>query len=383
MAWRGSVWKWTQTELISSRNVTFRRCRLDQSNQQRCGFRREAKRPESKQSNVSQETQIPSPAEAAHKPPPKIVRPSLIKPIMFTVGFTGCSFGTAAILQYETLRSRVQRKKEEEESEKMLQGSQDMVYWHNWWNELTSVQRQLLVLMSAVDDFWKSLSEGQKTVTGIIAANVVVLCCWRVPSLQRKMIKYFTANPASKSQCLPMFLSTFSHYSAFHLMANMYVLWTFSSTIVSLFGREQFLAMYMSAGVISSMVSYMCKTASLRFYPSLGASGAIMSVLAAVCTKVPDATLGIIFLPMVTFTAANALKAIVAMDTAGLILGWRFFDHAAHLGGALFGIWYVAYGHNLIWRRREPLIKFWHDIRSPGSGRSGPAGGPVNGPGPR
>lgn len=34
----------------------------------------------------------------------------------------------------------------------------------------------------------------------------------------------------------------------------------------------------------------------------------------------------------------QALKAIVALDTAGLIMGWRFFDHAAHLGGALFGM---------------------------------------------
>lgn len=35
----------------------------------------------------------------------------------------------------------------------------------------------------------------------------------------------------------------------------------------------------------------------------------------------------------------QALKAIVALDATGLILGWRFFDHAAHLGGALFGMW--------------------------------------------
>lgn len=30
-----------------------------------------------------------------------------------------------------------------------------------------------------------------------------------------------------------------------------------------------------------------------------------MAVLAAVCTKVPEAKLGIIFLPMITFTAGN------------------------------------------------------------------------------
>ena len=35
-----------------------------------------------------------------------------------------------------------------------------------------------------------------------------------------------------------------------------------------------------------------------------------MAVLAAVCAKVPEAKLGIIFLPMVTFTAGNVSDAV-------------------------------------------------------------------------
>ncbi|CAJ1072175.1 presenilins-associated rhomboid-like protein%2C mitochondrial isoform X1 [Xyrichtys novacula] len=357
MALRGCVMKWAKTEFIRTTNTSSRSSRLSPHNQQRCGFRREAKRPETKKGNVNQETNpsppesgapAPAPPPPLPPPPPRVPRPTLFKPFMFTVGFTGCSFGAAAILQYETLKSRVQSAKEEEESEKLVQGSQDMAYWHDWWNQLSSFQRQLILMMSMVDDFWSSLSEGQRTVTGIIAVNAIVLCCWRIPSMQRSMVKYFTSNPASR--------------------------------------KEQFLAVYMSAGVISTMVSYMCKTATGRLYPSLGASGAVMAVLAAVCAKVPEAKLGIIFLPMVTFTAGNALKTLIAMDTAGLILGWRLFDHAAHLGGALFGVWYVAYGHKLIWRKREPLVKLWHDMRSPVSGGSRPGGGPGvsgAGPGPR
>ncbi|XP_069574436.1 presenilin-associated rhomboid-like protein A, mitochondrial isoform X1 [Brachyistius frenatus] len=391
MAWKGCVMKWAKTEFIRSQNTTSRSSRLNPYNQQRCGFRRDAKRPDTKKGNVTQETNASSceAGVAGHPPPPKVPSP-LFKPLMFTVGFTGCSFGAAAILQYETLRSRVQTAKDDAESEKLIQGSQNRTHWHNWWNQLSGFQRQLILLMSTVDDFWSSLTEGQKTATGIIAVNAVVLCCWRIPSMQRSMIKYFTSNPASKTRCLPMVLSSFSHYSIIHMVANMYVLWTFSSGIVSLLGKEQFLAVYLSAGVISSLVSYMCKTATGRFYPSLGASGAVMAVLAAVCAKVPEAKLGIIFLPMVTFTAGNALKALVAIDTAGLILGWRLFDHAAHLGGALFGVWYVAYGHKLIWRKREPLVKLWHDIRSPGGRGSRPGGGPGvsggaegGGPGPQ
>ncbi|XP_059200089.1 presenilin-associated rhomboid-like protein A, mitochondrial isoform X1 [Centropristis striata] len=376
MAWRGYVMKLTKSELIRTTNTTPRSYRLNPHNQQRCGFRREAKRPDTKKENVIQETKV-SPSEAstpAPPPPPKAPRPTLFKPLMFTVGFTGCSFGAAAILQYETLKARVQTAKDEEESEKLLQGPQDMKYWHDWWKQLSGFQKQLILLMSMADDFWSSLTEGQRTVTGIIAVNAVVLCCWRIPAMQRSMVKYFTSNPASKTRYLPMVLSSFSHYSIIHMVTNMYVLWTFSSGIVSLLGKEQFLAVYLSAGVISTMFSYVHKTGTGRLGPTLGASGAVMAVLAAVCVKVPEAKLGIIFLPMITFTAGNALIGLVATDLVGLYFGWQLLDHAAHLGGALFGIWYVEYGHKLIWSKRQPLLKLWHDMRSPGGSR--PGGGP-------
>uniref|UniRef100_A0A8C7V1I0 rhomboid protease n=1 Tax=Oncorhynchus mykiss TaxID=8022 RepID=A0A8C7V1I0_ONCMY len=164
-----------------------------------------------------------------------------------------------------------------------------------------------------------------------------------------------------KTLCFPMLLSTFSHYSFFHMAANMYVLWSFFSSIVSMLGREQFMAVYMSAGVISTMFSYVCKTASGRLGPSLGASGAIMTVLAAVCTKMPEAKLAIIFLPIYAFSAGNALKAIVVMDTAGLVLGWQYFDHVAHLGGALFAhLWYIQLnGHDL---ERHTPVYISHEV---------------------
>ncbi|CAL8281786.1 unnamed protein product [Lota lota] len=362
MAWRRCVLQLIKTELITSAKASPRDTRLNPHNQQRCAFRREAKRTDTKKGNVPQETELasskvggPVNVKSPLKPPPAhppAARPTLLKPFVFTIGFTGCSFGVAAIMQYESLKWRFHTGRDEE------------------------LKRQLILLLSSVGDLWSSLSEGQRAAAGIIAVNALVLCCWRIPSMQRTMIKYFTSNPASKTRCLPMILSSFSHYSVVHMAANMYVLWTFSSSIVSILGREQFLAVYLSAGVISNMISYCCKTATGRLYPSLGASGAVMTVLAAVCAKVPEAKLGIILLPMVTFTAGNALKALIALDTVGLIMGWRFLDHAAHLGGALFGVWYVAYGHKVIWRKREPFVKLWHNIRSHGSGGRRPGSGP-------
>lgn len=67
--------------------------RLTPYSQQRCAFRREAKRPETKKGNVDKETNN-TPSEAADgvppgqavPRPPRVPRPTLFRPLMFTVG---------------------------------------------------------------------------------------------------------------------------------------------------------------------------------------------------------------------------------------------------------------------------------------------------------
>lgn len=44
------------------------------------------------------------------------------------------------------------------------------------------------------------------------------------------------------------------------------------------------------------------------------------------------------FLPMLNFAAGDAIFGILALDMLGILLGWKMLDHAAHLGGALFGM---------------------------------------------
>ncbi|KAM6326444.1 LOW QUALITY PROTEIN: presenilin-associated rhomboid-like protein, mitochondrial [Podargus strigoides] len=331
--------------------------------EQRQGFRRARPRPEEPPAAATAAEARPGPLSPRRSlcplpPPARAGRPSprrLVKPFFFAVGFTGSAFASAAIWQYESLKSRIQTYFEEARAD--------------WLDKIRPQKRG--DFRKQVNSWWNNLTEGQRTVTGIIAANVFVFCLWRLPGMRRTMFTYFTSDPSSRALCSPMLLSTFSHFSLFHMAANMYVLWSFSSSIVSLLGCEQFIAVYLSAGVISTFVSYAAKMVTGRFEPSLGASGAVMTVLAAVCTKMPEAKLAIIFLPMFTFTAGSALKAIIAFDTAGLALGWRLFDHAAHLGGALFGMWYVTHGHELIWKNREPLVKAWHEMRTKNTGKGG------------
>ncbi len=56
--------------------------------------------------------------------------------------------------------------------------------------------------------------------------------------------------------CRSMFLSMFSQHGLIHFAANMYVLWSFTPTVTAMLGREQFLAMYLTAGRSNS--SWQC-----------------------------------------------------------------------------------------------------------------------------
>lgn len=41
------------------------------------------------------------------------------------------------------------------------------------------------------------------------------------------------------------------------------------------------------------------------------------------------------------------------------------------LTSTFFPRWYVTYGHELIWKNREPLVKAWHEMRTKNTGKGG------------
>lgn len=164
-----------------------------------------------------------------------------------------------------------------------------------------------------------------------------------------------------------MTLSAFSHYNLWHIFANMYVLWSFTPVALNIYGKEQFLAVYLSAATISSLTSIIAKNIAGVRAPSLGASGAILAILASVCYHMPDTRVAIAFVDQIiphSFSAKSALIGILIFDSLGILLRWRLFDHAAHLGGTLFGLIYMRYGKEITWDRfRKKVLRYYHDIR--------------------
>lgn len=273
----------------------------------------------------------------------------LVKPFTFAVAVTGVSYTGAAIWQYEGFRQVVKR-----QQRRLFNDGN-----YNFFGKAGGFRHQLNV-------WWNHLDPGEKLVCGIIGVNVAVFLAWRIPQFSAFMTTYFVSSPMAKATAWPMLLSTFSHYSFFHIFINMYVLWSFAPAATAMFGKEQFLATYLSAGVISNLAGYVYKVARASTVPSLGASGAILALIGIIGTSYPNTQFSIAFVHHIyphSFSAATGVKSLIVLDTLGILFGWRFLDHAAHLGGMLFGIWFAKYGQNIARRHRDAVVQYWHKLR--------------------
>lgn len=223
---------------------------------------------------------------------------------------------------------------------------------HRWsrGHEAKSTKRLNGRRTTGLYGWWHSLRESQRTIWCLIGMNVAVFGLWRIGGgnvrLSQFLQKYFLHS--SHSHPFSLMGSTFSHMSATHLLFNMFALYNFGPMLHDRMGREQFLAFYSSAGIVSAggsawISSALCQwTARYRsIYShnvSLGASGALFGVLGACSHEYPNLRLSLIFAPWIHLSIRDSVMAAMAIDAAGLAMQWRMFDHAAHLSGSLFGL---------------------------------------------
>jgi membrane associated rhomboid family serine protease len=181
---------------------------------------------------------------------------------------------------------------------------------------------------------------------GVVAINCTVFLLWRI---RPNMLMRHFVHKSSSTRCMPLLLCTFSHRTALHLAFNMAALWSCGTKVSDLIGPANTLALYISAGATSSLIS--SAILLLLRKPSvsgLGASGAVMCLFAVMgCAESLDArpTWTILFV-VGPFTAKQLLVGVTAFDVAG-VLGLLAplalnLGHSAHLGGVLVGValWY-------------------------------------------
>lgn len=161
----------------------------------------------------------------------------------------------------------------------------------------------------------------------------------------------------------------FSHSpgSLFHIIFNMFALWMFGKILENVWGQKRFLIFYLACGVGAAALHlgiqyFRCEQlwdaisannimAINKLIggaaPALGASGAVMGVMAAFAYTFPNTELYIMFIPF-PIKAKWAVLGYAAIDLFGGVanISGDNIAHFAHLGGAITGFIIV-----LIWNK--------------------------------
>jgi membrane associated rhomboid family serine protease len=133
----------------------------------------------------------------------------------------------------------------------------------------------------------------------------------------------------------------FMHGGFFHILFNMYALWMFGSVLERLWGPKRFLIFYLSCGLAAG-VAQMLLVQGL----AVGASGAIMGLLAGFAYLFPNTPFYILPLPF-PIKAKFLVAIYAALDLFGGFSGSTDnVAHFAHLGGLAMGFILV-----IIWNK--------------------------------
>jgi membrane associated rhomboid family serine protease len=147
----------------------------------------------------------------------------------------------------------------------------------------------------------------------------------------------FVHQPVSPGQSFP-----------WHLVGNMLTLWFFGRAVEDLVGRAEFYRFYMTALVVGGLawlVSVNLPAPSPVPVPLIGASGAVLAVLAVFVWNYPHTTVLIWGILPVPAWALGILY--VVWDVQGAAHGGGNVAHVTHLAGAAFGLLYAWRGWNL------------------------------------
>lgn len=142
----------------------------------------------------------------------------------------------------------------------------------------------------------------------------------------------------------------FLHGDLWHLFGNMIGLFFLGSTLERHWGSRRFLIFYLFCGATGGL--FYLLLVALGFLPGfimVGASGAILGMLAACAILFPNIIIFLFLFP-VPIRVAAVLFILIAV--AGIFTGDNAGGEAAHLAGIAAGAGYVFFGP---WRERMKL----------------------------
>ncbi len=171
-----------------------------------------------------------------------------------------------------------------------------------------------------------------------------------------KSVDYFALNPLNilaGKYLWTLVLHIFVHGSVFHLLVNMFVLFSLGGLCERIIGRKRFFWFYIFSGVFAGVLSVvLAGLFGFGFWARIfgeagaymvGASGAIFAIAGLFVMLLPRIRFMIIFLPFFSLPAFVMVPLVLILTWVASIAGGLPVGNVAHFGGFLVGIAYGSY----------------------------------------
>ncbi len=139
-----------------------------------------------------------------------------------------------------------------------------------------------------------------------------------------------------------LFTHMFLHFGVFHILWNMLFLYWFGRIVGDLIGNQYILPIYLLGGLVGALFFFI----SAQVIPNeseiifaLGASGAVMAIVAAAGTINPDHIMHLFLIGEVKIK--YIVMVLIFLDVIGIGDNLNTGGHFAHLGGAALGWLFV------------------------------------------
>lgn len=195
--------------------------------------------------------------------------------------------------------------------------------------------------------FGNSMQRTTPVVLNLIIINALVYVAQLVLDKSIGLTNYLALYSYNSELFRPYQLVThmFAHSPSmiFHILFNMYALWMFGSVLERVWGPKRFLIFYLICGLAAGVAQMML----VKDGAAVGASGAIMGLLAAFAYLFPNTKFFILPFPF-PIKAKYMVAILAAIDLFGGFHpgGADNVAHFAHLGGLVMGFILV-----LIWNK--------------------------------
>ncbi len=165
------------------------------------------------------------------------------------------------------------------------------------------------------------------TIWGLIVANLLVFIVTR---LFPELVLLFGLMPATVlERPWTILTSIFVYGGLWHILANMYMLYFFGSSVYRLVGKGRFLAVYFGGGILGSILYIILAPA---FSLAVGASGAVFALGGVLAMMTPKMKVFIFPIPIPFSLWIAVIGGFLVLSFAPSI-AWQ-----AHLGGLLLGL---------------------------------------------